>query len=165
MSNLFVLKFNDESTPQQVVNTLKSLQDQQLITVDDAALFTRTPDGKPKIKQAHDLVGAGALGGAFWGMLIGLLFFMPFLGAAVGAASGAIAGKMSDIGINDDFIKQVGNAIQPGQSALFLLTHGGVTDKVLPALKQYKFEVIQTSLSQADEAKLREMLGTVGTPA
>jgi uncharacterized membrane protein len=159
MSNLFVLKFDDENTPQQVLQTLKRLQDQHLIQIEDAAIVTRKPNGKPTVKQANDLVGAGALGGAFWGMLIGLLFFMPFLGAAIGAGAGALASKFSDIGINDEFIKQVGNSIQPGQSALFLLVSEAVADKVLPELKQYKFELIQTSLSKEDEAKLRETIG------
>jgi uncharacterized membrane protein len=159
MSNLFVLKVADEMTAEQMVQTLKRLQDQQLIRVEDAAIVTRRPDGKPKIRQMHDLVGAGALGGAFWGMLIGLLFFMPFLGAAIGAGAGALAGKFSDVGINDEFIKQVGSSIQPGESALFLLVSNAVADKVLPELKQYKFQVIQTSLSEKDEAALRETLG------
>src|SRR6266487_3752646 len=144
MSQLFVLKFADEATPQQVVSTLKNLQDQQLIKVEDAAIVTRRPDGKVKVKQSQDLVGAGALGGAFWGMLIGLLFFAPFLGAAIGAGAGALAGKFSDIGIDDNFIKQVGSSIQPGESALFLLVRDAVADKVIPQLRQYKFQLIQT---------------------
>ncbi|MBV9232389.1 MAG: DUF1269 domain-containing protein [Chloroflexi bacterium] len=160
MSNLFVLKFADEASAGQVAETMKRLQKQQLITVEDAAIVTRQQNGNPKVKQMHDLVGAGALGGAFWGLLIGLLFFVPIFGMAVGAASGALAGKFSDIGIDDNFIKQVGSSIQPGESALFLLTRNAVADKVLPELKQYKFEMIQTSLSHQDEAKLREMLGT-----
>ncbi len=159
MDKLFVLKFADETTAQQVLGTLKNLQDRKLIKVDDAAIVTLRPDGKPKIQQMHNLVGAGALGGAFWGMLIGLLFFMPLLGAAVGAASGALAGKMRDIGIDDNFIKQVGSSIQPGESALFLLVSEAVADKVMPELKQYKFQLIQTSLSKEDEEKIHEMLG------
>jgi uncharacterized membrane protein len=159
MSNLFVLKCADEATGENILATLKRLQNQHLITVEDAALVTLQPNGKPKIRQANDLVGAGALGGAFWGMLIGLLFLSPLLGAAIGAGVGALAGKLSDVGINDDFIKQVGSAIHPGESALFLLTRDEVADKVLPELRQYQFEVIQTSLSQEDEARLHEMLG------
>jgi uncharacterized membrane protein len=159
MSNLFVLKFADETSAQQVLGTMKSLQDRRLIKIDDAAMVTRDSKGKPKVKQAHELVGAGALGGAFWGMLIGLLFFAPFLGAAVGAAGGALMGKLSDLGISDDFIKQVGSSIQPGETALFLLTSEGVADKVLPELKQYKFQLIQTTLSNEDEARIRETLG------
>ncbi len=110
-------------------------------------------------RQANDLVGAGALGGAFWGMLIGLLFLSPLLGAAIGAGMGAIAGKFTDIGIDDTFIKQVSSAIHPGESALFVLTRQEVVDKVVPALKPYQFEIIQTSLSQEAEERLHEMLG------
>lgn len=158
-SNMFVLEFEDETSAQQVIDTIKRLQVQQLITLDDAAIVTRKADGKPKVKQLHDLVGAGALGGAFWGMLIGLLFFVPIFGLAVGAAAGALSGKFADIGIDDDFIKQVSSTIQPGESALFLVTRDAVADKVLPELKQFKFKLIQTSLSHENEAKLRETLG------
>lgn len=159
MSNLFVLKCADEATAQGILNTLRNLSNQHLITVEDAALVTLKPNGKPRIRQINDLVGAGALGGAFWGMLVGLLFFSPLLGAAIGAGMGALAGKLSDVGINDDFIKQVGSSIHPGESALFLLTSNEVADRVLPELKQYRFEIIQTSLSQENEAQLHEMLG------
>jgi uncharacterized membrane protein len=159
MSKLFVLKFDNEATAQQVVATLKSLQDRQLIKLEDAAIVTMTPDGKPRVQQMHNLVGAGALGGAFWGLLIGLLFFVPVLGMLVGAGAGALAAKFSDIGIDDNFIKQVGSSIHPGESALFLLVAEAVADKVLPELKQYKFQVIQTNLSKEDEAKLHEMIG------
>lgn len=159
MSNLFVLKCPDEATGENILNTLRNLQKQHLITVEDAALVTLKANGKPKVRQANDLVGAGALGGAFWGMLIGLLFLSPLLGAAIGAGMGAMAGKLSDIGIDDNFIKQVGNAIHPGEAALFVLTRQEVVDKVIPAIKQYQFEVIQTSLSQEAENRLHEMLG------
>jgi uncharacterized membrane protein len=159
MENLFVLKCKDEATGERILNTLRELQKQRLITVDDAALVTLREDGKPKVRQAHDLVGAGALGGAFWGMLIGLLFLSPLLGAAIGAGMGAIAGKFSDIGIDDNFIKEVGSAIHPGEAALFILTRNEVADKVIPALKQYQFEVLRTSLSDEEEARLHEMLG------
>jgi uncharacterized membrane protein len=159
MSHLFVLKFSNEESAQQVVDTLKRLQQQQLITLEDAATFTRQPNGRPRIRQLHDLVGAGALGGAFWGFLVGLLFFMPLFGAALGAGAGALAGKFSDIGINDDFIKQVGDSLQPGDVALFLLTREEVADKVVPALTSYQFQLLRTSLSFEDEEKLRAMLG------
>src|SRR5579883_1843835 len=154
MSNLFVLKCQDEATGERILNTLRDLQKQHLITVEDAALVTLKANGKPKVRQANDLVGAGALGGAFWGMLVGLLFLSPLLGAALGAGVGALAGKFSDIGIDDNFIKEVGSAIHPGEAALFLLTRNEIVDKVVPALKQYQFDVIRTSLSNEDEARL-----------
>ena len=165
MSNLFVLKCADEATGENILARLRDLQRQHLITIEDAAMVTLKANGKPKIRQANDLTGAGALGGAFWGMLIGLLFFSPILGAALGAGMGAIAGKLSDVGIDDNFIKQVGSAIHPGESALFLLTRNEIADKVLPELKQYQFEVIRTSLSKENEDQLHEMLGPATSQA
>jgi len=156
MSELIVLAFKDEATAAAAKAELFSLQKQQLITLADAALVTRRENGKVKVKQANDLVGAGALGGAFWGMLIGLLFFMPWLGLAIGAISGALAGKLSDVGIDDNFIKEVGATIEPNHSALFLMVTSMTEDKVFEALTQHKATLLRTNLSAEDEAKLRE---------
>ena len=155
MSTLLVLKFDSEGGAAQMRDRLLSLQKQQLITIDDAAIMKKDANGKPKLEQLNNMAGVGALGGAFWGMLFGLLFFIPFLGLAVGAAAGAIAGSMSDVGIDDKFIKQVGESITPGTSALFLLVSNAVVDKVLEQTKDLKYEVLQTNLSQEQEDKLR----------
>ncbi len=159
MSELIVLAFKDEATAKQAEAELNSLQKQQLIALADAAVVTRRDDGKVKVKQAHSLVGAGALGGAFWGMLIGLFFLMPWMGLAIGAISGAIAGKFSDIGIDDNFIKEVGQTVEPGQAALFLMVATMTEDKVLPELAKFQPTVLRTNLSTEDEAKLKEAMG------
>jgi len=117
MTELIVLAFNSEGGAKEALGVLSQLQKQELIKLSDAATVVRKADGKVKVKQAVDLVGAGALGGAFWGMLIGLIFLVPWLGLAIGAISGAIAGRYSDIGIDDKFIKEVGTTIEPGHSA------------------------------------------------
>lgn len=157
MSNLVVLAFDNENGALQLRDKLAALQKQQIIKLEDAAVVVRRQDGKVKVKQAVSLVGAGALGGAFWGMLIGLIFWMPWLGMAVGALSGAIGGKFTDIGVDDEFIKEVGNTIEPGHSALFLLVSKAVEDKLADELKGTKATVLQTSLSNEQEAKLREL--------
>jgi uncharacterized membrane protein len=156
MSELFVLAFDTETGASEMLDTIGRLQKQELITLEDAAVVVRPKEGKPKVKQAQSLVGAGALGGAFWGMLIGLLFFAPWLGLVAGAVGGALGGKLTDIGIDDKFIKEVGETIEPGHSALFLLVVKATRDKVLPELAKYNATVLQTSLSEEDEAKLRE---------
>ena len=161
MSSLVVLAFPDESGAQNVLTVVNDLQKQRLITIDDAATVVRGQDGKPKVKQATSLVGAGAWGGAFWGMLLGLLFFVPFLGLAIGAVTGALMGKFTDVGIDDKFIRDVGEKVKPGQSALFLLVREATMDRVLAALKPYGPEVLQTSLSTEQEARLREAFGGV----
>jgi uncharacterized membrane protein len=139
---------------------LQQLQSQGLITVQDAAIV-RWPDGakKPKTEQLHNMAGAGAMSGAFWGFLFGLIFFVPFFGLAIGAAMGALAGHFADVGISDDFIKQVKNQVTPGTSAIFLMTSGAVVDRVREAFQGVKMEVMSTNLSAEQEAKLREEFG------
>lgn len=159
MSDLFVLAFDNPTGASEMLGSIQKLQKEQLIQVDDAAIVNRKEDGKVKIKQAVGLVGAGALGGAFWGMLIGLLFFMPWLGMAIGAITGAISGRLSDYGIDDDFIKEVGASVEPGHSALFLLVRSMTEDKVMDELKSHDAKVLRTSLSKEDEAKLRAAFG------
>jgi uncharacterized membrane protein len=132
------------------------LQKRELITLEDAAVVVRKESGKTKVKQAHSLVGSGALGGAFWGMLIGLLFFAPWLGLIAGAAGGALAGKMGDIGVDDSFIKEVSETIEPGHSALFLLARDAQVERIEEELSDTEFEIIQTNLSPEDESQLRD---------
>ena len=155
MATLTVLKFDSPSGAEGMLDKVKSLQKQQLITVQDAAIVA-WPQGRkaPKTKQLVSLAGLGALQGAFWGMLFGMIFFVPFFGLAVGAAMGALSGKMADYGIDDDFIKSVRDQVTEGTSALFLLTSGAVQDKVAEGLKGEKFELIASNLTKEQEAEL-----------
>jgi len=165
MSEIIVLAFPEQHGAERVLVEIDRLQREKLITIDDAATVVRGMNGKPKVKQATSLTGAGALGGAFWGMLIGLLFFVPVFGLAIGAITGALAGKFTDYGIDDNFIKEVSQSIEPGQSALFLLVREATIDKVLDALRPYSPNVIRTSLSNEQEAKLRDAFAPHGADA
>jgi uncharacterized membrane protein len=158
VATLSVLKFNDPNGADRVLLALQGLQEQQIINLEDAAVVS-WPQGnkKPTTRQLHSTSGAGAMGGAFWGFLFGLIFFVPFLGAAIGAGMGALTGSMADVGIDDDFIKQVREKVTEGTSALFALTSGATApDKVIDELKQYDFEIISTNLPEEQENKLRE---------
>jgi len=159
MSNLIVFTFDNETEAERMRDELAKMQKQQIISLEDAAVVIRREDGKVKVKQAQSLVGAGALGGSFWGLLIGLLFWAPWLGLAIGAATGALAGGMSDVGVDDKFIKEVGEKIEPGHSALFLLVIDATPDKVMEGLQGFNPTVYQTSLSEEEDAKLRAAFG------
>lgn len=159
MTELIVLAFPTTGGAKEALSVLSSLQKQELIKLSDAAAVVRKADGKVKVQQAVDLVGAGALGGAFWGMLIGLIFLVPWLGLAIGAISGAIAGRFSDIGIDDKFIKEVGATIEPGNSALFMMVQRMTEDRVLPELQKFHPTLLRTNLSSEDEEKLKAAFG------
>lgn len=159
MSELIVFAFPDEKGASEMDEAIHRLKKEELITLDDAAVVVRNHDGKVKVKQAVNLVGTGTVGGAFWGMLIGLLFWMPWLGMAIGAITGAITGKLSDYGIDDDFIHEVSQTIEPGGSALFLLISKWTEDKVLDELEKFHPKVVRTSLSKEEESKLKAAFG------
>lgn len=158
MATLTVWKFPDTESADGAVETLQSLQKQQLITLVDGATVSWAPDAKrPKTRQLHNLAGAGAMSGMFWGMLFGLLFFVPLLGMALGAAAGAAGGAAADVGIDDEFIKRVRDEITPGTSALFAMTENAVLDKVHEAFAGWNAELIQTNLPSDKEQELREV--------
>jgi len=160
MTALTVWKFATPDGAQQALVKLEELTKQHLLQIADAAIVT-WPAGKskPKTQQANNLAGVGAMSGAFWGMLFGLLFFVPILGLAIGAGMGAIMGHFSDVGIDDDFIKQVRAKVTEGTSALFLLTADVTVDKVAEAFAGTNMDLIQSNLTKEQEVQLRAAFG------
>lgn len=156
MATLTVWKFPTAEGADEAERRLESLVKQELITVLDAATVS-WPEGKkqPKTRQAQNLAGAGALGGSFWGLLFGLIFFVPLLGLAVGAAMGALSGSLADVGIDDDFIKSVRDEVEPGTSALFVMTADAVIDRVKEAFADMPMTLIHTNLDKSQEEALR----------
>src|SRR5271166_4191894 len=124
------------------------------LVVVDAVVAVKDEKGKVKLNQAVNLTAAGAVSGGFWGTLIGLIFLSPLLGFAIGAASGAL----TDVGINDHFMKELAAAMTPGSSTLFVLVRKATPDKVLEELKGTGGRVLKTSLSHEDETKLQAAL-------
>jgi uncharacterized membrane protein len=167
MADLVCVAFEDPTTADRVLTELTALQKEFVIQLKDACVVVRPPEGEIQLHQAMPLVRTGAVAGgtsgALWGGLIGLLFLNPLagmaIGAGVGAASGALAGKLSDYGIPDDFIRELGRTIKPNSSALFLLVQKVTADKVIPKMAGLKGRVLKTSLSDEGERRLREALG------
>jgi uncharacterized membrane protein len=160
MIEMIVLVFDDEEGALQMRDRLLAVRKQRLLQLADAAVAIRQQDGKVKVKQLNDLVGTSAFGGAFWGLLIGLLLAVPGLGLVAGAAAGAVIGKLADYGVDDKFIKEVGESIEPGQSALFLMVHTENLAKLSDQFSEFNPTILQTTLSDEAEAHLRESFGT-----
>ncbi|MYL81645.1 DUF1269 domain-containing protein [Desulfovibrio aerotolerans] len=161
MSDLIVVGYDDMFKAEEVRLKLLKMQKEYLVDLEDAVVAVKKADGKVKLNQMYHLAASGAVGGGFWGMLIGLMFLNPILGAVVGAGAGATAGALSDVGINDDFMKKVAEQLQPDTSVLFVLIRKMTADKVLDELKGSGGKVIQTSLSHDDETKLQAALDAV----
>ena len=164
MSTLVAIAYPDAATAERVRAELIQMTKEHLMQVDDAVVVEHRPDGKIKLHQAVSTTGAGAAGGALWGGLIGLLFLAPLFGMAIGAASGAVMGKVTDVGVNDDFMKQLGAKTPPGGAALIMLGRAEAPERVLERVRQYGGDVIQTSLDEEQEERLRAALGE-GVPS
>lgn len=159
MSTLVAIAYPDAETAEQVRAEMIQATKEHLLALEDAVVVVHQADGKIKLHQAMNLTGAGAAGGALWGGLIGLLFLAPLFGMAIGAATGAVAGKLTDTGVDDNFIKNLGAKMPAGGAALIALGSAGAPEKVIERLKPFGGEIIQTSLDEEDEERLRAALG------
>lgn len=158
MADLVAIRFKDSSRAEEALRQASEAQKSHILDLADAVIVSKDDAGKVTLKQSFNTVAAGAASGGMWGTLIGLLFLNPLLGLAAGAASGALTGYMTDFGINDDMMKRMGQELQPGESALFVLVRKSTPDRVIPALRELEGEVFHTSLSHDQEEKLREAL-------
>lgn len=156
MSDLVAIAYEDVPTAQRVAQNLGEQVKAHNIALDDVVIVERRQDGKVKLHQPS-LAGIGAASGALWGGLIGMIFFMPLFGLALGAASGALGGALSDHGVDDEFMKKLGEELTPGKAALILLIRSVTADKILPHV-EIPGEVIQTSLSNENEEALKQAL-------
>jgi uncharacterized membrane protein len=167
MSDLVFVAFPTEQKAEEVRKRVLELQREYLIELGDAVVVVKDESGNIKLNQLLNLTALSAASGAMWGTLIGLIFLNPLVGTAIGAASGALSGKLSDIGINDKFMKESAEALTPGTAGLFLLIRKVTADKVLAELKGIGGTLIHTSFDETKEALLREALAeqTADKPA
>ncbi|MBL8699817.1 MAG: DUF1269 domain-containing protein [Alphaproteobacteria bacterium] len=172
MAELVCIGFDDRAMADRLLAKMRELQNEHVVQIEDACIVERDGNGRVQLHQAVNMVGLGAAGGglsgAFWGSLIGLLFLNPLVGAlvgsGVGAGAGALSGAVTDYGINDDFIRSVGNTIRPGSAAIFLLLRHMSADKMIPELTRFGGRVVRTTMSNQDEQRLRDALAGITSP-
>ena len=161
MSNLVVLTFDNEDEAGKVRESIKSIQKQGVISLDDSAVITKDEDGQIHVKNELDRgVKVGIAGGGLLGMFIGFMFGGPLVAALIGGLGGALVGASTDMGLQKTFIKEVSEAIKPGSSALFIIVRESNPAAAISALKPYQGEVYHTSLDPEAEETLRRVLKT-----
>ena len=159
MNTLTAWKFHDPGGAEQALERLQALASEGLISVDDAALVTwPTTRRRPHTRELGSLTGPGALWGGGFGMVLGLIFVAPLAGLAAGAATGAVAGSLADHGIDDDFVATVRERVTPGTSALFLLSHGAMVDRVAAEMADLEMDLVRSNLDPDQERRLRAAL-------
>jgi uncharacterized membrane protein len=164
MSDLIAVAYDDLARAEQARDKLIQLHKEHVIGLADVVVVERRNNGRIKLHQARSMTAGGAVGGAAWGGLIGLIFFMPLLGMAIGGAAGAAMGSAADSGIDDDFMRNLGEHLPPGAAAVFVLIDKRNPDKAVPEMAPFGGRLIQTSLSAEQEEHLREAIKAARTP-
>src|SRR5262245_51658522 len=158
MSTLVVIQYDDRFKAEEMRLKLLRMQKEYLVDLEDAVVAVKDTEGRVNLHQAVNFTAMGAVGGGFWGCLIGLIFMNPLLGAAVGVAAGAVSGALRDVGIDDQFMKQLANGLPPHSSALFVLVRKATPDRVLDEVRGSGGRILKTSLSHEDAATLQAAL-------
>jgi uncharacterized membrane protein len=157
-SNIVVLAFDGRYTAKATLKDIQKMEEDGLLEIKDAIVASSGPGGEVKIEQTHSDKGKFALRGSGIGLLAGLLVGGPIGGLVGGAAVGAIVGARKDHGIDDGFIEEMSESVRPDSSALFLMVSNTKVDETLERLKPFKARVLDTTLSEEQEKKLKNVL-------
>jgi uncharacterized membrane protein len=157
MSSIIVLTFHNATDAGKVRQTIRDQQRAGHISIDDAAVIVKEADGKIRVDNEVDRgVKIGAVGGGILGALLSFLF--PLAGIVVGAAGGALVGSTLGMGVDQKFVKDVSESLQPNNSALFLIVRDANLDVTISALEPFEGTVYHTSLNPDVEQALRDAL-------
>jgi uncharacterized membrane protein len=157
MRQLIVITFDNPDDAGKALKSLREIEKGGRLHLIDTAIVVKDAEGKTHVKNE---VSSGTETGAVVGGLLGpfLFFAFPLAGIAIGAGAGALVGKLFKTGVDQKFVKDVQAALQPNHSALFLVGDSGDPNAALAALRPYKGEVYQTTLSPELEEQLRHAL-------
>ena len=154
MSELIALIFEGEENSRRLESDLIAAQESQKIKIADAALVVRRTDGRPMFSHAVDLVGRGSMGGIFWGIILSLVFWAKWWGLNVGSALG-------DLRVDEDFVKDVGEELDTGHSALLALVDESMVAGLLAEADKRKPKVFRTTLIEEDELILKAVFQSI----
>ncbi|MCP4360471.1 MAG: DUF1269 domain-containing protein [Chloroflexi bacterium] len=157
--DMIVIAFDTEDKADEVLHSIKSAQKGGFINLEDTVVVRKDADGKVHSRNAVDkTTKEGVAVGGLIGLFLGFLFAGPIGAMLVGGVGGGVVGALMGKGVDNKFIKDVSEAIQPNTSALFLVVRSAQADVALAALRQYEGKIIQSSLPEDVEESLERAL-------
>jgi uncharacterized membrane protein len=155
---MLVVAFEDTGKAQEVLNAFKQLEDEDVVDLKSAAVVVRDASDKIDVEETNDFdAKQGAIAGAVAGGLLGLLTGRMIGSALVGTAGGAIASKAVDLGIDDDFLQEIGASLGPGSSAVVAMIDIGHVDRAMRELDKFEGgKILRHSLSDDAYRKLSD---------
>jgi uncharacterized membrane protein len=157
MNDLIVIAFDHFDDARTALGRLRKLETDGRIRFEDTAIVERDPDGTAHVKnEVSGTTETATVVGAVIGGL--LTFVFPLAGVAIGAAAGAVVGRLADTGVSDSFVSELERTLRPGRSALFLVVKRSDADATVAALRDFRGDVVQSTLSSEAEEALQNAL-------
>lgn len=179
MGHMIVVVYKNEYAAYENMKTLRMLDRDWIVDIQDAVAVARDADGKLHIQDSYKPTSqAGAGWGVLLGTILGGLALAPLTGGlstaaaagalAAGAAGGATLGgiggaamaswdKFAD-GLSEDFVTEVSDMIKRGQSAIFALVATRVPDQVAAYFRGTGGDIIRTNLSPYEQERAQQIL-------
>jgi len=185
MFDLIAVRFEGKHRASEVLEELLVLNADWTINLTDAVAAYRTDDGRLRLDQSvQPTEGEGAALGGLLGGLLGALLAAPFTAGATAAAAAALVGVgalgfglpaasagaedarnwKNFYGVSDDFVKQVGGMLQPGQSAIFAMFESSDAVAVAEHFRGYGGTVLSTTLAPEQAEQVQRILAPVPAP-
>jgi len=153
MNQLIVVAFDHLDDARKAMKSLRALESEGRVRFEDTAIIEREPGGTAHVRnEVSGTTETGAVIGAILGGVLSFVF--PLAGIVIGAAAGAAIGASLDTGVDQSFVEDVRDKLQPGRSALFMVTKEADADALMAVLRQSHGEIIQTTLpTEAEVAR------------
>ena len=137
---VFIAAYETEDGAAAALKDFRAMDREGSIVLIDGAVVTRGTDGKVHFEETADPSGKKwAKRGAIAGGLVGLIFPPSLIvGAAVGGAGGGIWGKIRDKGFKDEDLKEVGESMEPGSSAIIAIAEDRTIERLMRGLEGYQ---------------------------
>ena len=179
MADLIVVGFKGTHRAAEVLDQLQELNAGLKLDLKDGVAVYRAHNGKLRIDRSVYLTTKDETAwGSVLGAAIGAVLALPVAafasvpaaaalglgGAAIGATGGAVMAFddvvtwRENFGISDEFVKEVGGMVQPGQSAVFMLARASDPAAAAEKFRGFGGKVLRTTLSAEQTRRLEETL-------
>ena len=158
MSTLIAMVFDGPYDAEKARLKLRMMEKKELADLEESVVLTRDKKGHIHFHHSQHFTMPMALGGGFVGTLVGMMLLNPILaviGGITGTALGSVLGALKEIGIEEEFMKDLADGMQAGSSALFIVARKGDPQKIMELLKPYGGKILCNALCHQDESKLK----------
>jgi uncharacterized membrane protein len=131
--------YDAEEPAREALNQLKAMEKEGTIDLIEAALVTKSAEGKIHVTDTADVgTKKGTKRGLIIGGVVGLVFPPSIIaGALGGGAIGAMYGHFRDKGFSNKELEAAGEELQPGQTGFIAVMDDHLVEKVTQGLEGY----------------------------